>query len=116
MAEDSPAARLTSAMLVGALVKRVNAAGGFAMILAKGDAMSGVILVQVMDKGRESAIFERVSNFRGGHALMRCGPPAEEGSEAFAAYAERRRRSDPDLWLVELDIADAERFAAETIC
>ena len=42
--------------------------------------------------------------------------PAEEGPEAFAAYAERRRRSDLDLWLVELDIADAERFAAETIC
>ena len=94
MAEDSPAARLTSAMLVGALVKRVNAAGGFAMILAKGDEMSGVILVQVMDKGRESAIFERVSNFRGGHALMRCGPPAEEGPEAFAAYI----RSETRKW------------------
>ncbi|PHK02659.1 hypothetical protein VF08_18145 [Nostoc linckia z8] len=26
----------------------------------------------------------------------------------------RRRAQDPDLWLIELDIADAERFAAET--
>jgi hypothetical protein len=25
----------------------------------------------------------------------------------------RRRRFDPDLWLIELDIASAERFAAE---
>ncbi|WHO39089.1 DUF1491 family protein [Sphingobium sp. AP49] len=116
MAEDMPAARLTSALLVGALVKRVSAAGGFAMVLAKGDETSGIILVQIMEKGRETGIFERVSNFRGGYALMRCGPPAQEGAEAFAAYAERRRRSDPDLWLVELDIADAERFAAETIC
>jgi len=27
----------------------------------------------------------------------------------------RRRRNDPDLWVVELDIAQAERFAAETM-
>ena len=27
-----------------------------------------------------------------------------------------RRRSDPDLWVIELDIPEAERLAAETIC
>lgn len=116
MAEDQPAARLTSTMLVGALVKRVNAVGGFAAILVKGDPTSGVILLQLLEKGRDIGLFERVSNFRGGYALMRCGPSVEEGPEAFGTYIERRRRSDPDLWLVELDTADAERFAAETIC
>jgi len=36
--------------------------------------------------------------------------------EATASdYWRRRRASDSDLWVVELDIADAERFAAETI-
>ena len=33
--------------------------------------------------------------------------------EAFRQSLARRRRSDPDLWIVELDIASAERFAAE---
>ncbi|NML11770.1 DUF1491 family protein [Sphingobium sp. AR-3-1] len=109
-------ARLTSAMLVGALRRRVAAAGGFATILVKGDEISGVILVQTQKKGRESGLFERVSNFAGGHALMRCGPSVEEGPEALANYVARRRRSDPDLWIIELDIAEAERFAVETLC
>ncbi|HWV11973.1 MAG TPA: DUF1491 family protein, partial [Sphingobium sp.] len=41
---------------------------------------------------------------------------AEEGTDSLNQYLARRRRSDPDLWVIELDIADAERFAAETIC
>lgn len=115
-ADAGPPARLTSAMLVGALRRRVNAAGGFAAIIAKGDESSGVILIQALEKGRETGLFERVPNFAGGYALMRCGPPAEEGPGATADYLARRRRSDPDLWVVELDIPEAERFAAETIC
>ena len=106
-----PDPRLTSAMLVGALRRRVVEAGGFATILVKGDEISGVILVQAVERGREAGLFERVPNLDGGYALMRCGPAPAEGPEALSAYIERRRRSDP-----ELDVAQAERFAAETIC
>ena len=116
VAESQDGARLTSAILVNALVRRTNAAGGFATIIVKGDEASGVILVQVLEKGKETGLFERVSNFAGGYALMRCGPSLEDGPEALATYVARRRRSDPDLWIIELDIPEAERFAAETIC
>ncbi|MFZ4747332.1 MAG: DUF1491 family protein, partial [Sphingomonas sp.] len=30
-----------------------------------------------------------------------------------AAWLERRREHDPDLWIVELDIPNAQRFVAE---
>lgn len=116
VAESQDGARLTSAILVNALVRRTNAAGGFATIIVKGDETSGVILVQALEKGKETGLFERVSNFAGGYALMRCGPSLEDGPEALATYVARRRRSDPDLWIIELDIPEAERFAAETIC
>ncbi|MDO7835807.1 DUF1491 family protein [Sphingobium sp. HBC34] len=109
-------ARLTSAMLVGALRRRVSAAGGFATILVRGDEISGVILVQALEKGQDCGLFERVPNLDGGYALMRCGPAPEDGQEALAHYVARRRRADPDLWIIELDIPEAERFAAETIC
>ncbi|MFC3443175.1 DUF1491 family protein [Sphingobium rhizovicinum] len=115
-ADPYAAPRLTSAMLVGALRRRVAAEGGFATILVKGDEISGVILVQTLEKGQESGLFERVPNLDGGYALMRCGPAPEEGPEAMTQYMARRRRSDPDLWVVELDVPEAERFAAETIC
>ncbi|WP_150292082.1 DUF1491 family protein [Sphingobium estronivorans] len=117
MPADRPTdARLTSTMLVGALVRRSAAEGGFATVLVKGNDISGVILVQAIEKGRELGLLERVSDFVGGYRMMRCGPKPEEGAEALSQYLARRRRSDPDLWVIELDIADAERFAAETIC
>ncbi|MFZ2996534.1 DUF1491 family protein [Sphingobium sp.] len=103
-------------MLIGALVRRTMAAGGFATVLVKGDPTSGVILVQAMEKGRETGLFERVSNFSGGYALIACGPAPQDGPESMAQYVARRRKSDPDLWIIELDIPEAERFAAETIC
>ena len=34
-------------------------------------------------------------------------------NEEFKTFLERRRKFDPDLWILELDIASAERFAAE---
>ena len=36
-----------------------------------------------------------------------------ENEEQFQRFLERRRKYDPDLWILELDIASAERFAAE---
>ncbi|AJR23146.1 MULTISPECIES: DUF1491 family protein [Sphingobium] len=116
MPADPSDARLTSAMLVGVLMRRCAAAGGFATVLVKGDAVSGVILLQALENGREQGLFERVPDYAGGYRLTRCGPDPEKGAEAMAQYLARRRGSDPDLWVIELDIADAERFAAETIC
>ena len=109
-------ARLTSAMLVNVLVRRSAAVGGFATVLVKGDDVSGIILIHALEKGAELGLFERVSDFAGAYRLARCGPDPEEGAEAMTQYLARRRRSDPDLWVIELDIVDAERFAAETIC
>jgi hypothetical protein len=31
-------------------------------------------------------------------------------------YIERRRRADPDIWIVELDVAEGQRLAAELLC
>lgn len=107
--------RLPSRTLVSALVRRVEQAGGFAMILAKGEDMGGVVLVQTLEKGRFSGFFERQVDFDGKAAMVRTGPPDGCDPLALADYIDRRRRNDPDLWVVELDILEAERFAAETI-
>ncbi|WP_336962020.1 DUF1491 family protein [Sphingobium aquiterrae] len=108
--------RLASHMLIGALIRRAQDAGGFATVLRKGDATSGAILVQCLEKGRETALLERVPDYEGGYRLMPCGPASGAEPQERAHYLDRRRRADPDLWVIELDIAEAERFAAETIC
>lgn len=106
--------RLTSAVLVSALVRRVNQAGGSAMVLAKGDATAGGILVLTYQKGTNPRFFERGLGPEGVPALIASGPQDMGDETAVGAYWQRRRGFDADLWVVELDVADAERFTAET--
>lgn len=108
--------RLASHVLAGALMRRVEAVGGFAMVLHRGDATSGSILVQCLDHGRKTGLFERVPDYEGGYRMAPCGPSPDADQADADQYIERRLRSDPDLWVIELDVSDAERFAAETIC
>ncbi|MES2422763.1 MAG: DUF1491 family protein [Pseudomonadota bacterium] len=102
--------RLPSGILVSVLLRRVNAAGGFGAVMAKGDAQGGAILVIAIDKGAPPRLLERGIGPDGRTALIDSTPP-----EDLDGYWRRRRARDPDLWVVEVDIAAAERFAAETI-
>jgi hypothetical protein len=105
-------ARLTSAMLVSALVRRVQNAGGAAAILSKGEEQAGAIILLCAERGVAEQLLERILDIGGRYRWTRCGP---ESPDEFDQYLERRRSRDPDIWVVELDIAHAERFAAETI-
>ena len=105
-------ARLTSKVLVSSLLRRVEAEGGFGAVLARGDPTSGAILIVLAERGSRIATLERLLQQDGTYAWQESGPPAAD-EEAFRALLERRRRSDPDLWIVELDVPDSERFAAE---
>lgn len=106
--------RLTSAMVVSALVRRVASAGGMAAVLAKGDDDAGGIVIVTLDRGATPRLWERARDFDGRLELRAAGP--ENADEAaITGYWQRRRAGDPDLWVVELDVAQAERFAAETI-
>jgi len=105
-------ARLASSVLVGALLRRAEGEGGFGAVLHKGDPMAGAIAVILAERGARRCILERLLQPDGDYAWQ--STRREVADEAgFAAFLERRRRFDPDLWIVELDIASAERFAAE---
>ena len=106
--------RLTSRITVDALFRRVRAAGGFGTVLARGDDSAGAILLVCSDRGEVKALLERTIALDGDYRWTRCGPQDVEAMATRDSYIQRRRDSDPDLWLIELDIPDAERFAAET--
>lgn len=107
-------ARLTSDFRVKALIRRVHDAGGSAMVLARGDSTAGGVLVIVDHRGDPPAFYERGIGANGVGALIRTGP-SDDSESAANDYWRRRRDRDPDLWVIELAIAGAERFAAETI-
>ena len=108
--------RLTSRMLASALVRRAGQDGGFATIMRKGDEVAGTILLLCLEKGEALGLFERMPDYEGGYHLVRCGPDREAFSADSPQYMERRVKSDPEIWIIELDIPQAERFAAEIIC
>ncbi|WP_406701406.1 DUF1491 family protein [Sphingomonas caeni] len=108
-------ARVTSAVMVSALVRRVHQEGGSAMVLARGDETSGGILLLTMEKGANPRFLERGIGPDGEPALLPSGPAALADDNATSDYWRRRRERDSDLWVIELDIVQAERFAAETM-
>ena len=111
MTEPRPA----SGLLVSALIRRIEAEGGSAMVIAKGDAIAGAILLLIADRGVLDKIAERVWRFDGGHGLEPVGPADPNALGVAGDYVARRRKSDPDLWVVEVDHRDAERIAGEVL-
>lgn len=109
-------ARPATGLSVSALIRRTEAEGGSAMVLAKGDATAGAILLLLADRGHPIGLCERVWRFEGGFGLEPVGPADLEQPGAASDYIARRRRSDPDLWAVEIDHREALRLARECLC
>jgi len=106
--------RLTSRMTIDALFRRVRAEGGFATVIARGDAIAGTILLLCRERGIAKSLLERTADLDGDYRWTPCGPQDVDSESTRDSYIQRRRDRDPDLWLIELDVADAERFIAET--
>jgi hypothetical protein len=104
---------LAASFLVSSLLRSCEQRGGFGMVLSKGDARAGAILVVCRDRGQLCGLSERLpaQDFR--YRWQPTGPQDIEDGEQLDHYIQRRRRSDPDLWVVELDIANPERLIAE---
>ena len=96
-------ARPASGLLVSALLRRVAAAGGNGTVLARGDATAGAILLVIAERGIAQRLLERALAPDGNYAWVAAGPKTMEDPATLAEYLARRRRTDPDLWVVELD-------------
>ena len=82
--------------------------------MRKGDPERGSLILFIGSRGIHVATLERVLDFNSGYRWERVGPADSASSMEIADFLARRTRFDEDLWAVELDIADAERFIAET--
>lgn len=105
-------ARLPAHVEVSGLIRAVESAGGFATVLSKGERDAGVILILTIERGRNARLYERMPTLDGKRAYRIAKEEDPENKEDFQDYVERRRRQDSDSWIIEVDIADAERFIA----
>ena len=102
--------RLPAHIEVSGLIRSVQAAGGFGMVLAKGERDAGTLLVICCERGTQARAYERMPQADGSRKWALSKVQDTENPYEFTEFCDRRKRQDSDLWIVELDIANAERF------
>lgn len=79
-------------------------------MLAKGEREAGTILVLTTQHGANPRVYERMPSPDGGRKWHCAFQQDNEMTGQIADYLDRRAKQDPDLWIIELDIANGERF------
>lgn len=108
------AERLPAHLEAGSLIRRAEAEGGFGTVLRRGDPDRGSLVLLISSRGGHWASFERALSADGNYGWQQVGPPPGAEATTLADWSQKRVRFDEDLWLIELDIADPERFIVET--
>ncbi|MEQ7874055.1 DUF1491 family protein [Sphingomonas sp. ASV193] len=102
-------ARLPASLEAAAIRRKAESQGGFATVIRSGDPDSGVILLVIIERGQYLSCARR-EWADGEYRWTRAGPTEPSELDDFLA---RQRRFDPDLWLIELDVPQGERFIVD---
>jgi hypothetical protein len=102
--------RLATDVRITALRRLAETEGDFVTILRKGDPVAGAMLVIGLVKGRDPAVFDRFPSADGGYAWQPLTSDVVESEEQISDIWQKRRLRDPDLWVIELDVASTERL------
>ncbi len=105
--------RLPAHLEASAIIRLAESHGGFAAVLAKGERDAGTILVVTQCRGSGAMLYERMPQLDGSRTYVAAKRENTENRQEFTDYLARRRQQDADSWLIEVDIADPERFVAE---
>ena len=104
--------RLPAHLEVSSMIRLAESNGGFAMVLHKGERDAGTILIVSMFRGTDMRLFERMPQLDGTRPFVLTRSQDIEKPNEFDEYLARRRSQDPDIWVLEVDIDDPERFIA----
>ncbi len=103
--------RLASSVQVSAFIRLAQAEGDFAAVLRKGDPVAGAIMLIGLIRGQNPVVFERFPSIDGGSPWQQVGTQTAENDANITANWKKRAERDPDLWVIELDVASTERLA-----
>ncbi|MCZ7674690.1 MAG: DUF1491 family protein [Roseovarius sp.] len=93
--------RLVTEFWVKAYLARLRLQGIPAFVTAHGDDTAGAVLVKLNTLDGQARAFQRSFDLmRGARAWMVLAEGAEAGVDAAIA---RQRRTDPDLWVIEVE-------------
>jgi len=99
--------RLKSSLRVAAMLRMGDAAGKPGMVLQRGDADAGAILILL--RGRNGIAIYSQTSTPGGAAGWQCLSGAVPLDQTAAdLLLARQRRFDPDLWALEFETPDLQ--------
>ncbi len=101
--------RLKTEIRVGAHLRRVQAAGGFATVARKGDADAGAVAVKVYIGRGEARLYVQ-SRDLDGNPIWR--EPFEEdfSEDRIDVWLNKETSIDPDLWIIEIEDRKGRAF------
>ncbi|MXO91429.1 DUF1491 family protein [Pontixanthobacter aquaemixtae] len=105
-------ARLPAHLEISGIIRAVQNEGGFATVLSKGERDAGTILIVTLERGGPARLYERMPQLDGSRPFVFSREQDIDNPSEFNDYLTKRSARDPDLWVLELDIANPERFAA----
>jgi hypothetical protein len=105
---------LSTDIWVGALIRRAELSGAFAVVVRKGDARAGAVLVKVLNRSDNTArLYAEATRLDGERVWMQ--PAASDQEPDLDKYVERAARIDPDIWVVEIEDRHGRHFLTEAV-
>lgn len=104
--------RLPAHLEVSGIIRMIEAQGGFATVISRGERDAGTILLLTIEGDELATVYERMPQLDGTRPYIAAKQENTEKKQELDEYVDRRCRQDPDIWVIEAVIADAERFVA----
>ena len=96
-------ARLSSRLMVQALVRRCYVAEMPAVVVRKGDEERGALMLKVNNFNAGCTVWTQTRTMDGDPAWMRGSGGDRVPEQTADAYIDRQVQRDPDLWVVEIE-------------
>jgi hypothetical protein len=103
---------LKTSIWVAALIRRAGVEGAFAALSRKGDGDAGAVLVKVCTLDGNAALYRPIRNMAGERVWLPKGPAPEPEIDMTI---DKRAKTDPDLWVVEIEDKQGRHFLTEPV-
>lgn len=105
---------LSSDLWVSALIRRAEIGGANAVVVRKGDARAGTVIVKTYDTStRRARLYTEAFGPNGERLWIQ--PMNSDTESELDAYVQRQIGHDPDLWVVEIEDRQGRHFITEKV-